>query len=135
MSRQTDALMGLDSLGIVGNDPDYITQLVSDVRRFAEVLLSLKEAFSSPVCRSTATSDTHSSSNRYESTEDTEECEVVRERLGELLRVLRCVISKHQALNSEEILSAAGALIAKVKGQHTALSPVPCDVSAAPCRA
>lgn len=46
MSRQTDALMGLGSLGIVGNDPDYITQLVSDVRRFAEVLLSLKEAFS-----------------------------------------------------------------------------------------
>lgn len=47
MSRQTDALMDLGSLGIVGNDPDYITQLVSDVRRFADVLLSLKEAFSS----------------------------------------------------------------------------------------
>ncbi|KAF4076246.1 hypothetical protein AMELA_G00212270 [Ameiurus melas] len=99
MSRPTDALMGLGSLGIVGNDPDYITQLVSDVRRFAEVLLSLKETFSSTV-------DTG------------EECvgEVVRERLAELLQVLRCVINKHQALNSEEILSAAGALIAKVKG-------------------
>lgn len=47
MSRQTDALMGLGSLGIVGSDPDYITQLVSDVRRFSEVLLSLKEALSS----------------------------------------------------------------------------------------
>lgn len=54
--------------------------------------------------------------------------EVVKDRLGELLRVLRSVISKHQALNSEEILSAAGALIAKVKGQHTALCPVLCDV-------
>ncbi|KAB5535978.1 hypothetical protein PHYPO_G00124050 [Pangasianodon hypophthalmus] len=88
--------MGLGSLGIVGNDPDYITQLASDVRRFAEVLLSLKEAFNSPA--------------------DGEEGEVVRERLGELLSVVKCVISKHQALNSEEILSAAGALIAKVKG-------------------
>lgn len=47
MSRQTEALMGLGSLGIVGSDPDYITQLVGKVRRFAEVLLSLKEALSS----------------------------------------------------------------------------------------
>lgn len=47
MSRQAEALMGLSSLGIVGNDPDYITQLVGDVRRFAEVLLSLKEALGS----------------------------------------------------------------------------------------
>lgn len=61
-------------------------------------------------------------------------CELVRERLAELLSVLRCVINKQQALNSEEILSAAGALIAKVKGQHTASSPVLCDVSAAPYR-
>ncbi|XP_060762571.1 rho GTPase-activating protein 29-like isoform X2 [Neoarius graeffei] len=99
MSRQTDVLMGLGSLGIVGNDPDYITQLVSDVRRFAEVLLSLKEAFGSAV-----------------DTESECVCELVRERLAELLSVLRCVINKQQALNSEEILSAAGALIAKVKG-------------------
>ncbi|XP_058274219.1 rho GTPase-activating protein 29-like isoform X1 [Hemibagrus wyckioides] len=103
MSHQTDALMGLGSLGIVGNDPDYITQLVSDVRRFAEVLLSLKEAFK-------PTGERRG--------DVVEECvsEVVKERLAELLRVLRCVISKHQALNSEEILSAAGALITKVKG-------------------
>ncbi|KAF7692267.1 rho GTPase-activating protein 29-like isoform X2 [Silurus meridionalis] len=99
MSGQTDALMGLGSLGIVGNDPDYITQLVSDVRSFADVLLSLKKAFNSTV-----------------GTEEECEYEVVRERLAELLRVLRCVINKHQALNSEEILSAAGAVIAKVKG-------------------
>ncbi|XP_060722860.1 rho GTPase-activating protein 29-like isoform X1 [Tachysurus vachellii] len=103
MSLQTDALMGLGSLGIVGNDPDYITQLVGDVRKFAEVLLGLKEAFKPTGERKGDT---------------LEECvyEFVKERLAELLRVLRCVISKHQALNSEEILSAAGALVTKVKG-------------------
>ncbi|MBN3292864.1 RHG29 protein, partial [Polypterus senegalus] len=42
--------------------------------------------------------------------------QVVHERLGELLRVLRTVISKHQTLNSVDILSAAGTVIAKVKG-------------------
>uniref|UniRef100_A0A673INQ0 Rho GTPase-activating protein 29 n=1 Tax=Sinocyclocheilus rhinocerous TaxID=307959 RepID=A0A673INQ0_9TELE len=42
--------------------------------------------------------------------------QVVHERLGELLRVLKAVISKHHSLNSVEILSAAGTLIAKVKG-------------------
>uniref|UniRef100_A0AAR2L8S2 Rho GTPase-activating protein 29 n=1 Tax=Pygocentrus nattereri TaxID=42514 RepID=A0AAR2L8S2_PYGNA len=41
---------------------------------------------------------------------------VVEDRLGELLRVLKDVIGKHQTLNSEEILSAAGTVIAKVKG-------------------
>lgn len=56
---------------------------------------------------------------------------VVRERLGELLRVLRCMINKHPALNSEEILGAAGALIAKVKGQNTTSYPVLCDALAA----
>ncbi|TSK13579.1 Rho GTPase-activating protein 29 [Bagarius yarrelli] len=99
MSRQTPTLIGLGSQGLVCNDPEYITQLVSDVRRFAEVLLSLKEAFIPAV-------------------ETAEECvyEVVKARLAELLRVLRCVLSKHQVLNSEEILSAAGELIGRVKG-------------------
>ncbi|TSU75982.1 Rho GTPase-activating protein 29 [Bagarius yarrelli] len=42
--------------------------------------------------------------------------QVVHERLGELLRVLKCVIAKHPTLNSVDILTAAGTLIAKVKG-------------------
>ncbi|XDV27112.1 hypothetical protein PO909_030697 [Leuciscus waleckii] len=41
---------------------------------------------------------------------------VVNERLGELVRVLKVVIGKHQPLNSSEILGAAGTVIAKVKG-------------------
>ncbi|KFV18139.1 Rho GTPase-activating protein 29, partial [Tauraco erythrolophus] len=41
--------------------------------------------------------------------------QVVHERLGELLRVLKAVINKHQTLNSVDILSAAGTVIAKVK--------------------
>ncbi|KAJ8010451.1 hypothetical protein DPEC_G00075210 [Dallia pectoralis] len=77
-------------------DPDYIMQLVNDVRRFADVLLHLKEAF-------------HSNEHQ--------DClhQVVHERLGELLRVLKTVISKHQTLNSVDILSAAGTVIAQVK--------------------
>lgn len=72
-------------------------QLVSDVRKFADVLLHLKEAFNS---------------------KEHQDClhQVVHERLGELLRVLRCVIAKHPTLNSVDILTAAGTLIAKVKG-------------------
>ncbi|XP_053550058.1 rho GTPase-activating protein 29 isoform X2 [Bombina bombina] len=77
-------------------DPDYIMQLVSDVRKFADVLLYLKEAFVS------------------EENQDSLH-QVVHERLGELLRVLKAVINKHQALNSVDILGAAGTVIAKVK--------------------
>ncbi|XP_068095873.1 rho GTPase-activating protein 29 [Hyperolius riggenbachi] len=77
-------------------DPDYIMQLVNDVRRFADVLLFLKEAFVSPE---------HQDSLHH----------VVHERLGELLRELKGVISKHQTLNSVDILGAAGTVIAKVK--------------------
>lgn len=88
---------GSDSMDTAGADPVYIMQLVNDVRRFADVLLHLKEAFN---------------------TEEHQDClhQVVHERLGELLRVLKSVISKHHSLNSVEILSAAGTLIAKVKG-------------------
>lgn len=43
--------------------------------------------------------------------------EVVKERLAELIRVLKTVISKHQTLNSVDILGAAGMVIAKVKGE------------------
>ncbi|KAL4635108.1 rho GTPase-activating protein 29-like isoform X1 [Arapaima gigas] len=88
---------GPDSVDSPGVDPSYIMQLVSDVRQFAEVLLRLKESFKS---------------------EENQDClhQVVHERLGELLRVLKGLIGKHQALNSVEILSAAGTVIAKVKG-------------------
>lgn len=37
---------GSDSLDTAGADPDHILQLVNDVRRFADVLLRLKEALS-----------------------------------------------------------------------------------------
>lgn len=77
-------------------DPEYIMQLVNDVRRFADVLLYLKEAFVS----------TENQDSLHH---------VVHERLGELLRVLKGVISKHQTLNSVDILGAAGTVIAKVK--------------------
>ncbi|XP_077414509.1 rho GTPase-activating protein 29-like isoform X2 [Vanacampus margaritifer] len=79
-----------------GVDPEYVMMLVNDVRWFANVLLHLKEAFQSPG------SDTLQ--------------QVVQERLAELLRVLKAVIAKHQALNSVDILGKAGTLIAKVKG-------------------
>ncbi|XP_044156613.1 rho GTPase-activating protein 29 isoform X1 [Bufo gargarizans] len=77
-------------------DPEYIMQLVNDVRRFADVLLYLKEACVSPENQDSL----H---------------QVVHERLGDLLRVLKGVISKHQTLNSVDILGAAGTVIAKVK--------------------
>uniref|UniRef100_W5MN55 Rho GTPase-activating protein 29/45 N-terminal domain-containing protein n=1 Tax=Lepisosteus oculatus TaxID=7918 RepID=W5MN55_LEPOC len=87
-----------DGLENPGVDPDYIMQLVNDVRKFADVLLHLKEAFRA---------------------EENQDClhQVVHERLGELLRVLKAVIGKHQTLNSVDILSAAGTVIAKIKGE------------------
>ncbi|XP_057190507.1 rho GTPase-activating protein 29 isoform X2 [Triplophysa rosa] len=90
--------MGLDhAITPPGGDPDYIMQLVNDVRKFSDVLLSLEEAFQS---------------------RENQEClqHVVDERLDELVRMLKAVIGKHQALNSAEILGAAGTVIAKVKG-------------------
>ncbi|XP_075281068.1 rho GTPase-activating protein 29 isoform X2 [Opisthocomus hoazin] len=77
-------------------DPEYIMQLVNDVRKFADVLLYLKEAILS------------------EENQDGLH-QVVHERLGDLLRVLKAVINKHQSVNSVDILSAAGTVIAKVK--------------------
>ncbi|XP_060088216.1 rho GTPase-activating protein 29 [Heteronotia binoei] len=77
-------------------DPEYIMQLVNDVRKFADVLFYLREAILS---------------------EENQDClhHVVHERLGELLRVLKAIISKHPSLNSVDLLSAAGTVIAKVK--------------------
>ncbi|KAM8931006.1 rho GTPase-activating protein 29 [Pelodytes ibericus] len=77
-------------------DPEYIMQLVDDVRKFADILLFLKETLLSP---------------------ENQDClhQAVHERLGDLLRVLKGVISKHHTLNSVDILGAAGTVIAKVK--------------------
>uniref|UniRef100_A0A3Q3XQR0 Rho GTPase-activating protein 29 n=1 Tax=Mola mola TaxID=94237 RepID=A0A3Q3XQR0_MOLML len=83
--------------GAPGVEPEYVMQLVNDVRWFADVLLNLKEAFR---CK--------------ESLEDLQA--VVQERLADLLHVLKAVIGKHQTLNSVDILGAAGTVIAKVKG-------------------
>ncbi|XP_059839919.1 rho GTPase-activating protein 29-like [Hypanus sabinus] len=79
-------------------DPEYIMQLVNDVRKFADVLEHLKEAFLSGENKSLR--------------------QMAHERLGELLRVLKSVISKHQSLNSVDILSATGTVISKVKGAN-----------------
>uniref|UniRef100_A0A665X0W6 Rho GTPase-activating protein 29 n=1 Tax=Echeneis naucrates TaxID=173247 RepID=A0A665X0W6_ECHNA len=101
MGRSSNPLssMGLSSrlVGAPGVDPEYVMQLVNDVRWFADVLLNLKHAFQ---CK--------------ENLEGLQQ--VVQERLAELLRVLKAVIGKHQTLNSVDILGAAGTVIAKVKG-------------------
>nr|XP_046216532.1 rho GTPase-activating protein 29-like isoform X2 [Oncorhynchus gorbuscha] len=89
--------LGFTVAGAPGADPDYVMQLLNDVRRFADVLLSLKET-----CHSKESSDALP--------------QRVQERLGELLRVLKSVIGKHHTLNSVDILRAAGTVIAKVKG-------------------
>lgn len=39
--------VGSDGLDVPASDPDYIMQLVGDVRKFADVLLQLKEVFNS----------------------------------------------------------------------------------------
>ncbi|XP_053739743.1 rho GTPase-activating protein 29-like isoform X3 [Synchiropus splendidus] len=78
-------------------DPEYVMQLVNDVRRFADVLLNLRDAF------------------QVKENQDGLQ-QVVQERLAELLRVLKAVIGKHPTLNSVDILGTAGTVIAKTKG-------------------
>lgn len=46
---------------------------------------------------------------------------MAHECLGEVLRVLRQVINTYPLLNTVEILTAAGKLISKVKGQPNLL--------------
>uniref|UniRef100_A0A8C5NB10 Rho GTPase-activating protein 29 n=1 Tax=Gouania willdenowi TaxID=441366 RepID=A0A8C5NB10_GOUWI len=89
--------MGPGGPGGVISDPNYIMQLVSDVRKFADVLLQLKEVFNS---------------------KEHQDClhHAVHERLGELLRVLKAIVNKHQSLNSVDILGTAGTVITTVKG-------------------
>uniref|UniRef100_A0A7N6FLZ9 Rho GTPase-activating protein 29 n=1 Tax=Anabas testudineus TaxID=64144 RepID=A0A7N6FLZ9_ANATE len=100
MGRTSKNCNPLSSIGLAssvagapGVDPEYVMQLVNDVRWFADVLLNLKDAFQSKGLQ-----------------------EVVQERLAELVHILKAVIGKHQTLNSAEILGAAGTVIAKVKG-------------------
>uniref|UniRef100_A0A8C2ZM47 Rho GTPase-activating protein 29 n=1 Tax=Cyclopterus lumpus TaxID=8103 RepID=A0A8C2ZM47_CYCLU len=92
-----DGSLSSDSPDLCASDPVYIMQLVSDVRKFADVLLPvavLSERNRVPDCLHQA----------------------AHERLGELLRVLKSIIGKHQSLNSVDILSTAGTVIATVKG-------------------
>ncbi|XP_027943444.1 rho GTPase-activating protein 29 isoform X2 [Eumetopias jubatus] len=73
-------------------DPDYIKELVNDIRKFSHMLLYLKEAILSDCFE-----------------------EVIHIRLDELLRVLKSVMNKHQNLNSVDLQNAAEILTAKVK--------------------
>ncbi|NXC42037.1 HMHA1 protein, partial [Penelope pileata] len=80
-------------------DTEEISQLLSDVARFADALEKLRDV----VLR-----DDPKESQRPQA----HEC------LGETLRVLRQVINKYPLLNTLETLTAAGTLISKVKGFH-----------------
>uniref|UniRef100_K9IP07 Rho GTPase-activating protein 29 n=1 Tax=Desmodus rotundus TaxID=9430 RepID=K9IP07_DESRO len=89
----TTSEMGLKSIS--SNcvfDPDYIKELVNDIRKFSHMLLYLKEAILSDCFK-----------------------EVIHIRLDELLRVLKSVMNKHQNLNSADLQNAAETLTAKVK--------------------
>ncbi|KAM9689299.1 rho GTPase-activating protein 29 isoform 1-T2 [Trichechus inunguis] len=89
----TTSEMGLKSISSNSIfDPDYIKELVNDIRKFSHMLLYLKEAILSDCFK-----------------------EVIHIRLDELLRVLKSVMNKHQNLNSVDLQNAAEMLIAKVK--------------------
>ncbi|XP_036625399.1 rho GTPase-activating protein 45 isoform X6 [Trichosurus vulpecula] len=80
-------------------DVEDISQLLAHVARFAEALEKLKD---------TILRDEQLDARRP----------LAHECLGEVLRVLRQVISKYPLLNTLETLTAAGTLISKVKGFH-----------------
>ncbi|XP_072769548.1 rho GTPase-activating protein 29-like isoform X2 [Nerophis lumbriciformis] len=84
------------SLDNPASDPNYILQTVGDIRKFAEVLLHLKEAF-----------------NFAEHPGGLQQ--VVDKRLDEMLEVLKGIIGKHESLNWVTIHSTAGAVAALVK--------------------
>uniref|UniRef100_A0A2R8ZJE6 Rho GTPase-activating protein 29 n=1 Tax=Pan paniscus TaxID=9597 RepID=A0A2R8ZJE6_PANPA len=89
----TTSEMGLKSLSSNSIfDPDYIKELVNDIRKFSHMLLYLKEAIFSDCFK-----------------------EVIHIRLEELLRVLKSIMNKHQNLNSVDLQNAAEMLTAKVK--------------------
>uniref|UniRef100_A0A8B9RRT2 Rho GTPase activating protein 45 n=1 Tax=Accipiter nisus TaxID=211598 RepID=A0A8B9RRT2_9AVES len=80
-------------------DTEDISQLLTDVARFADALENLRDV----VLR-----------------DDPREPQrpLAHECLGETLRILRQVINKYPLLNTLETLTAAGTLISKVKGFH-----------------
>ncbi|NWR58950.1 HMHA1 protein, partial [Bucorvus abyssinicus] len=80
-------------------DTEDISQLLTDVARFADALEKLRDV----VLR-----DDHEEPQRP----------LAHECLGETLRILRQVINKYPLLNTLETLTAAGTLISKVKGFH-----------------
>uniref|UniRef100_A0A2I3FW56 Rho GTPase-activating protein 29 n=1 Tax=Nomascus leucogenys TaxID=61853 RepID=A0A2I3FW56_NOMLE len=89
----TSSEMGLKSLSSNSIfDPNYIKELVNDIRKFSHMLLYLKEAIFSDCFK-----------------------EVIHIRLEELLCVLKSVMNKHQNLNSIDLQNAAEMLTAKVK--------------------
>lgn len=92
-SSDTSSEMGLKSIS--SNyvfDPEYIKELVNDIRKFSQMLLYLKEAILSDCFK-----------------------ELIHIRLDELLRVLNSVMNKHQNLNSVDLQNAAEILTEKVK--------------------
>ncbi|KAL1772027.1 rho GTPase-activating protein 29 [Sigmodon hispidus] len=89
----TTSEMGLKSVSSNSIfDPEYIKELVNDIRKFSHMLLYLKEAILSDCFK-----------------------EVIHIRLDELLRVLKSIMNKHQNLNSVDLHNAAEMLTAKVK--------------------
>ncbi|XP_035956622.1 rho GTPase-activating protein 45 isoform X2 [Halichoerus grypus] len=89
-------------LPIEGPCPDTvedISQLLTDVGRFAKALEKLKEC---------VLSDDLLEARRP----------LAHEYLGEALRMMRQIISKYPLLNTVESLTAAGTLIAKIRGFH-----------------
>uniref|UniRef100_A0A8D2ABC2 F-BAR domain-containing protein n=1 Tax=Sus scrofa TaxID=9823 RepID=A0A8D2ABC2_PIG len=94
----TASEMGLKSINSSSTlDPDYIKELVNDIRKFSHMLLYLKEAILSDCFK-----------------------EVIHIRLEELLRILKSVMNKHQNLNSVDLQNAAEMLTAKVKAVNFA---------------
>ncbi|XP_035883387.1 rho GTPase-activating protein 29 [Phyllostomus discolor] len=92
-SDDTSSEMGLKSISTnYVFDPEYIKELVNDIRKFSHMLLYLKEAILSDCFK-----------------------EVIHIRLDELLRVLKTIMNKHQNLNSVDLQNAAETLTAKVK--------------------
>ncbi|XP_073666930.1 rho GTPase-activating protein 29 isoform X3 [Tursiops truncatus] len=102
----TTSEMGLKSINSNSIlDPDYIKELVNDIRKFSHVLLYLKEAILSELLQQ--------SHEIFRKTDCFKE--VIHIRLDELLRVLKSVMNKHQNLNSVDLQNAAEMLAAKVK--------------------
>ncbi|NXS92737.1 HMHA1 protein, partial [Jacana jacana] len=80
-------------------DTEDISQLLTDVARFAEALENLRDMI------------------LYEDPTEARQT-LAHEYLGETLRILRQIINKYPLLNTLETLTAAGTLISKVKGYH-----------------